>query len=170
MIYSYSLTRQLAYFALSWGKCASMTIYSFRVLYFGWAFIAGDGRDAVSSLVEILYYLFIGRGRIKRKVGNLLLKSSWESSACYPRRTFDPLSEIPSTRDSRITDELPAYTIHHENTMLKISEWDMLIQHRSSIGIDWILVLAKIIDMSRTHRKVLLFNTTYEDPSPINIS
>ncbi|KAJ1682026.1 hypothetical protein LUZ63_022753 [Rhynchospora breviuscula] len=30
-------------------------------------------------------------------------KSSWESSACYPRRTFDPLSESPSTRDSRIT-------------------------------------------------------------------
>ena len=30
-------------------------------------------------------------------------KSSWESSACYPRHTFDPLSESPSTRDSRIT-------------------------------------------------------------------
>ncbi|CAN6888576.1 unnamed protein product [Brassica oleracea] len=30
-------------------------------------------------------------------------KSSWESSACYPRRTFEPLSESPSTRNSRIT-------------------------------------------------------------------
>jgi hypothetical protein len=29
--------------------------------------------------------------------------SSWESSACYPRRTFDPLSESPSTRGPRIT-------------------------------------------------------------------
>ena len=30
-------------------------------------------------------------------------KSSWGASACYPRRTFDPLSESPSTRNSRIT-------------------------------------------------------------------
>ena len=30
-------------------------------------------------------------------------KGSWESSACYPRRTFDSLSESPSTRNSRIT-------------------------------------------------------------------
>ena len=30
-------------------------------------------------------------------------KSSWESSACYPRRTFYPLSDGPSTRDHRIT-------------------------------------------------------------------
>ena len=29
--------------------------------------------------------------------------SSWESSACYPRRTFYPLSDGPSTRDHRIT-------------------------------------------------------------------
>ena len=29
--------------------------------------------------------------------------SSWGASACYPRRTFDPLSESPSTRNSRIT-------------------------------------------------------------------
>ena len=28
---------------------------------------------------------------------------SWESSACYPRRTFYPLSDGPSTRDHRIT-------------------------------------------------------------------
>ena len=28
---------------------------------------------------------------------------SWESSACYPRRTFYPLSDDPSTRDHRIT-------------------------------------------------------------------
>jgi hypothetical protein len=27
----------------------------------------------------------------------------WESSACYPRRTFYPLSDGPSTRDHRIT-------------------------------------------------------------------
>lgn len=106
-----------------------MTIYSFHVLYFGWAFIAGDGRDAVSSLVKILFITFLSG-----------------------------------------EDELPAYTIHRDHTMLEISECDMWIQHRSSIGIDWILVLAKIIDMSRTHRKVSLFNTTYEDPSPINIS
>jgi hypothetical protein len=30
-------------------------------------------------------------------------KDSWESSACYPRRTFYPLSDGPSTRDHRIT-------------------------------------------------------------------
>ncbi len=30
-------------------------------------------------------------------------KSSWESSTCYPRHTFDPLSESCSTRDSQIT-------------------------------------------------------------------
>ena len=29
--------------------------------------------------------------------------SSWESSACYPRRTFYPLSDGPSTRNHRIT-------------------------------------------------------------------
>ena len=29
--------------------------------------------------------------------------NSWESSACYPRRTFYPLSDGPSTRDHRIT-------------------------------------------------------------------
>src|SRR5437588_759336 len=28
---------------------------------------------------------------------------SWASSACYPRRTFYPLSDGPSTRDHRIT-------------------------------------------------------------------
>src|SRR5690606_25207295 len=28
---------------------------------------------------------------------------SWGSSACYPRRTFYPLSDGPSTRDHRIT-------------------------------------------------------------------
>ena len=28
---------------------------------------------------------------------------SWEESACYPRRTFYPLSDGPSTRDHRIT-------------------------------------------------------------------
>ena len=28
---------------------------------------------------------------------------SWEVSACYPRRTFYPLSDGPSTRDHRIT-------------------------------------------------------------------
>ena len=28
---------------------------------------------------------------------------SWESSACYPRRTFYPLSDGPSIRDHRIT-------------------------------------------------------------------
>src|SRR4029450_12115331 len=28
---------------------------------------------------------------------------SWRSSACYPRRTFYPLSDGPSTRDHRIT-------------------------------------------------------------------
>ena len=28
---------------------------------------------------------------------------SWASSACYPRRTFYPLSDDPSTRDHRIT-------------------------------------------------------------------
>src|SRR3954453_9102598 len=28
---------------------------------------------------------------------------SWEPSACYPRRTFYPLSDGPSTRDHRIT-------------------------------------------------------------------
>ena len=30
-------------------------------------------------------------------------KSSWESSACYPRRTFYPLSDGPSTWNHRIT-------------------------------------------------------------------
>ena len=29
--------------------------------------------------------------------------NSWGSSACYPRRTFYPLSDGPSTRDHRIT-------------------------------------------------------------------
>ena len=29
---------------------------------------------------------------------------SWASSACYPRRTFYPLSDGPSTRDHRITN------------------------------------------------------------------
>ena len=29
--------------------------------------------------------------------------SSWERSACYPRRTFYPLSDGPSTRNHRIT-------------------------------------------------------------------
>ena len=29
--------------------------------------------------------------------------SSWEGSACYPRSTFYPLSDDPSTRDHRIT-------------------------------------------------------------------
>ena len=29
--------------------------------------------------------------------------NSWEESACYPRRTFYPLSDGPSTRDHRIT-------------------------------------------------------------------
>ena len=29
--------------------------------------------------------------------------SSWEGSACYPRSTFYPLSDGPSTRDRRIT-------------------------------------------------------------------
>ena len=29
--------------------------------------------------------------------------NSWEPSACYPRRTFYPLSDGPSTRDHRIT-------------------------------------------------------------------
>src|SRR4030095_4197815 len=29
--------------------------------------------------------------------------SSWGLSACYPRRTFYPLSDGPSTRDHRIT-------------------------------------------------------------------
>ena len=29
--------------------------------------------------------------------------SSWGESACYPRRTFYPLSDGPSTRDHRIT-------------------------------------------------------------------
>ncbi len=29
--------------------------------------------------------------------------TSWASSACYPRRTFYPLSDGPSTRDHRIT-------------------------------------------------------------------
>ena len=29
--------------------------------------------------------------------------SSWEPSACYPRRTFYPLSDGPSTRNHRIT-------------------------------------------------------------------
>ena len=29
--------------------------------------------------------------------------SSWESSACYPRRTFYPLSDGPSTQNHRIT-------------------------------------------------------------------
>ena len=29
--------------------------------------------------------------------------NSWASSACYPRRTFYPLSDGPSTRDHRIT-------------------------------------------------------------------
>src|SRR5690606_9087192 len=28
---------------------------------------------------------------------------SWESSACYPRRTFYPLSDGPSTQNHRIT-------------------------------------------------------------------
>ena len=30
-------------------------------------------------------------------------RSSWESSACYPRRTFYPLSDGPSTWNHRIT-------------------------------------------------------------------
>ena len=30
-------------------------------------------------------------------------KDSWESSACYPRRTFYPLSDGPSIRNHRIT-------------------------------------------------------------------
>ena len=30
-------------------------------------------------------------------------KDSWASSACYPRRTFYPLSDGPPTRDHRIT-------------------------------------------------------------------
>ena len=30
-------------------------------------------------------------------------KNSWESSACYPRRTFYPLSDGPSIRNHRIT-------------------------------------------------------------------
>ena len=30
-------------------------------------------------------------------------RSSWESSACYPRRTFYPLSDGPSTQNHRIT-------------------------------------------------------------------
>jgi hypothetical protein len=34
---------------------------------------------------------------------DLLHMDSWESSACYPRRTFYPLSDGPSTRDHRIT-------------------------------------------------------------------
>src|SRR5204862_2482197 len=29
--------------------------------------------------------------------------NAWESSACYPRRTFYPLSDGPSTRNHRIT-------------------------------------------------------------------
>ena len=34
---------------------------------------------------------------------NAVDMDSWASSACYPRRTFYPLSDGPSTRDHRIT-------------------------------------------------------------------
>src|SRR4029078_13071149 len=34
---------------------------------------------------------------------DLVDMSSWGLSACYPRRTFYPLSDGPSTRDHRIT-------------------------------------------------------------------
>ena len=34
---------------------------------------------------------------------NAVDMSSWASSACYPRSTFYPLSDGPSTRDHRIT-------------------------------------------------------------------
>ena len=34
---------------------------------------------------------------------NSVDKNSWESSACYPWRTFYPLSDGPSIRDHRIT-------------------------------------------------------------------